>query len=81
MEAGFVVLIALFTMAFGIVVGVIIKTFIPTNKATQGTVYAYYGEFDNTPSLLLEGNVPVDEIASRKRVTFDVVVVKENSQK
>lgn len=81
MEAGFVIMIAVFTMVIGILIGMVIKKPSPTKGGTQGVIYAYYHEGENKPSLLLEGNVPVEEIASRKQVLFDVVVVKQNSQK
>lgn len=81
MEAGFVIMIAVFTMVVGILIGMVIKKNSPTKETTQGVIYAYYHDGEDKPSLLLEGRVPVDEIASRKQVSFDVVVVKRNSQK
>lgn len=81
MESGFVVMIAVFTMAIGILMGMVIKRRSPTKETTQGVIYAYYHVGEDKPSLLLEGSVPVEEIVSRKRVLFDVAVVKQNSQK
>ena len=81
MESGFVIMIAVFTMVIGILMGMVIKKSPPTKDGTQGVIYAYYHEGENKPSLLLEGSVPVEEIASRKQVVFDVIVVKQNSQK
>lgn len=81
MEAGFVIMIAVFTMVIGVLIGIAIKRTSRTKEPTQGVIYAYYHEGEDKPSLLLEGSVPVEEIASRKQVVFDVVVVKQNSQK
>lgn len=81
MEAGFVIMIAVFTMVIGVLIGMVIRKFSPSKEGTQGIIYAYYYEGIDKPSLLLEGSVPVDDIASRKQVVFDVVVVKQNSQK
>ena len=81
MEAGFVIAIAVFTMVIGILIGIVIKRSSPTKESTQGVIYAYYGESDNRPSLLLEHSVPIEEIASRKQVVFDVVTINKDSQK
>lgn len=81
MEAGFVIMIAVFTMVIGVLIGMVIKNSSPTKETTQGVIYAYYGEDDDKPSLLLEQSVPINEITSRKHAMFDVVVVKQNSQK
>ena len=67
MEAGFVIMIAVFMMAIGILIGIVIKRSSPTKESTQGVIYAYYHDGEDKPSLLLEGSVPVEEIASRKR--------------
>ena len=81
MEAGFVIMIAIFTLLIGVLIGMVIKRKSPTKESTQGVIYVYYYEGEDKPSLLLEGTVPVEEIASRKWVRFDVVPVKKNSQK
>lgn len=81
MEAGFVIMIAVFMMVIGILIGMVIKRYSPSKENTQGVIYAYYHDGEDKPSLLLEGSVPVEDIASRKQVLFDVVVVRKNSQK
>ena len=81
MEAGLVIMIAVFTMVIGVLIGMVIKRKSPTNESTQGVIYAYYDNEGNRPSLLLEQSVPIDEITSKKQALFDVVVVKQNSQK
>ncbi len=75
------IMIAVFMMVVGVLIGMVIKRQSPTKESTQGVIYVYYHEGEDKPSLLLEGSVPVEDIASRKRVLFDVVVVKQNSQK
>lgn len=76
METGFIMLLV--GLVAGILVGYLINK--RSNK-TQGVIYAYCGERDRDPSLLLEYSVPIEDITLRKRVLFDVVVVKQNSQK
>lgn len=80
MESGFVILIATVALILGIVAGVMISR-IKNHDNTQGIIYAYCGDQDTSPSLLLEYSVPIEDITLRKRVLFDVVVVKQNSQK
>ena len=75
MEAGFIAWIVV-SILVGIVIGMNIKSFKTNNNETQGIIYAYYGETGSGPSLLLEYSVPIDDIASRKRVTFDVTVIR-----
>ena len=76
MEAGFVTLIALASLVIGIAVGMLITKLMKKQEGTQGVIYAYYREQGNNPSLLLEYSVPIDDITSRKRVTFDVNVIQ-----
>lgn len=75
MEAGFVILIVITALILGIVAGIMI-TRAKNPDETQGVIYAYYRENENKPSLLLEYSVPIDDIASRKRVVFDVTVIR-----
>ena len=78
MEAGFIILTALTILALVIVFVLgIIKNKNPNE--TQGVIYAYYSEQNIEPSLLLEYSVPINDIASRKRVTFDVKVIRQYS--
>lgn len=79
METGFVVLLIV-AMLVGVFLGIFIsrsrKTSRKTSRETQGVIYAYYDNTGNNPSLLLEYSVPIDDIASRKQVTFDVAVIR-----
>ena len=75
MEAGYIIL-AIVTGIIGVLIGVNIERRNARTLETQGTIYAYYGDADNDPSLLLEYNVPISDIASRKRVLFDVSVIE-----
>ena len=76
MEAGFVALIAIVSLIVGSAVGILIVKLFKRPEETQGTVYAYYSDQVEQPSLLLEYNVPISDITSRKRVLFDVVIVR-----
>lgn len=75
MEAG-IITIVLFVLTGGIVIGLLIGRSIANKAETQGTIYVYRNEPDEQPSLLLEYGVPIDDIISRKRVLFDVNVVR-----
>ena len=74
METGFVVLLILAATVLGIVIGVTIGR--RRIRETQGVIYAYYDNTGNGPSLLLDYSVPIDDIASRKQVVFDVSVIR-----
>lgn len=76
MEAGFIALIVVITAIISIMIGIIIGGSRKKSKETQGVIYAYYGDQSGGPSLLLEYSVPIDDIASRKKVTFDVNVIR-----
>ena len=79
MGAGFVVLmfiIAAFSIALGFVLGVSIKKNGSPTSTTQGIVYVDRCDPDGRPWLYLEATATIDDIASRKQVTFDVNVVK-----
>ena len=80
METGFIVL-AVVGMLVGIVVGLVIGKIGQKPNRTQGVIYAYYDDDNDKPSLLLEYCVPIDDIASRKRVIFDVTVIRKDSRK
>lgn len=75
MEAGFVVLM-LFVGILGILIGLFIGRSVNKPEDIMGSVYVYHDKSENRTSLLLEYSVPIDDITSRKRVTFDVVVVE-----
>ena len=80
METGFIIL-AIVGMVIGVVVGLVIGKVGQKPNRTQGVIYAYYDDDNNKPSLLLEYSVPIDDIASRKRVSFDVAVIRQDSRK
>ena len=76
MEAGFIVwmvVVALVSLAIGAGIGFVVSKPRGYKTDTQGTIYAYYNTPEDKPSLLLEYDV---SIASRKRASFDVVVIK-----
>lgn len=75
MEAGFVVLVIVL-LCVGIIIGIAIERSKTKKVETQGVIYAYFPEPGSAPALLLEYSVSIDDIASRKRVLFDVTVVK-----
>lgn len=75
METGFIIL-AIVGLVVGVVIGLLIGKSRRKPDETQGTIYAYYGGDGDAPSLLLEYSVPIDDIASRKRVIFDVSVIQ-----
>lgn len=78
METGYIIL-AIITAVIGVLFGMRVERSKSNSSETQGTIYAYYGDSDSNPSLLLEYNVPISDIASRKRVLFNVVVIDKNS--
>jgi hypothetical protein len=78
MEAGFIIL-AIVTCIIGVLIGVRVERIRTRNTQTQGTIYAYYDDSDSDPLLGLEYNVSISDIAARKRVLFDVVVIDKNS--
>lgn len=80
METGFVIL-AVVTLVLCATVGILIAKLTKRPEETQGTIYAYYSDSASNPSLLLEQSVPINDIASRKQVIFDVVVIQQNSHK
>jgi hypothetical protein len=75
METGFIILVAITVLAL---VTIFILGFVKKKKPdeTQGIIYAYCNESGTDPSLLLEYSVPINDITSRKRVTFDVKVIR-----
>ena len=76
METGFAVLFVLIGIVAGIIIGIFIAKLRNNPEGTQGTIYAYFNDPESNPSLLLEYSVPIDDIASRKQVTFDVMVIR-----
>jgi hypothetical protein len=75
MEAGITLLVIVAVVsgiAFGIYIG---KTMLKQTE-TQGVIYVYASKTNEQPSLLLEYAVPIDDIMARKRVLFDVKIVR-----
>ena len=76
METGFVVLLVILSILVGSIIGVFIERHRKKLYKSQGTIYAYYDDDNSNPSLLLEYSVPIDDIASRKQVVFNVSVIR-----
>ena len=76
METGFVVLLVILSIVVGSVIGVFIERHRKKLYKSQGTIYAYYDNDNSNPSLLLEYGVPIDDIALRKQVVFNVSVIR-----
>lgn len=76
METGFVVLLVILSILVGAIIGVFIERHRKKLYKSQGTIYAYYDDDNSNPSLLLEYSVPIDDIASRKQVVFNVSVIR-----
>ena len=72
MEAGFVVLFVLVAIVMGVLIGMFIERKRKITELKQGTIYVYRVDESAPVSLMLEYNVPIDDIASRKHVMFDV---------
>ena len=75
MELGFMVAIAIISIIVGVAIGINIEKKYRA-KARSGVIYVYRGELDNQPPLFLESDVPMDVIASKKQVLFDVVITQ-----
>lgn len=76
MEAGFIILAAALASAVGVVIGVVIGRSSVHKDRTKGVLYVYYDSDNNKQSLLLEPGATLDDIASEKRVMFNVMVIK-----
>lgn len=79
MEIGFVVLLIVLSIVVGAVIGLLIERYRKKLYKSQGTIYAYYDDNNSNPSLLLDPDVPIDDIASRKQAVFSVSVIRKNS--
>lgn len=71
MKAGFIALIVV-AVIIGIVVGILIEKRVNKRKSSHGILVADYSDLEDGPHLFLEPNVPVANIVSQTRVTFDV---------
>ena len=87
MEAGYIT--GLFVVAIILVIGCAIGTILfikerVTNRKAdqqiQGNLNVYCDP-DYGPQLLLQLDVPIEDIVSRKRATFNVHVIQQISQK
>ena len=79
METGFVVLLAILSIVVGVTIGILIERHRKKLYKSQGIIYAYYDDNNSNPSLLLDPDVPIDDIASRKQAVFSVSVIRKNS--
>jgi hypothetical protein len=75
MEAGFIALLFV-AVGVGVMIGMLIEKSKADRVDTQGVIYVYYGGPGDMPSLLLNQSVSIEDIASRKRVIFDVDVLR-----
>lgn len=75
MEAGFIVL-AIVTLIVGIAIGLLVGVARNRMNKTKGVIYVCYSSESDNPSLLLEPDVPIDDFASQKRVSFDIMVLR-----
>ncbi len=76
METGLVVLIVVVWTVIGVVLGASFERNRKDKTGTKGTIYVYCADQETGPSLLLECSVPIEDIASQKRVALDVVVIE-----
>lgn len=75
MELG-ITLLMIVAIGLGIVIGMYIEKTKIKKVETQGIIYVYCGVEDQQPSLLLEATTSMNDIATRKRVLFDVTVIR-----
>ena len=79
METGFVVLLVILSIIVEVAIWILIERHRKKIYKSQGTIYAYYDDNNSNPSLLLDPDVPIDDIASRKQAVFNVSVIRKNS--
>ena len=79
METGFVVLLVILSIVVEVAIWILIERHRKKIYKSQGTIYAYYDDNNSNPSLLLDPDVPIDDIASRKQAVFSVSVIRNNS--
>jgi hypothetical protein len=75
MEAGFITLIAILAFAVGVTVGIFITRVERSQSDSQGVLYVNC-DAPEGQGLFLVQEVATTDIASRKRVMFDVHVIK-----
>lgn len=76
MEAGFIVL-AIVMLVIGVAIGLFVGVIRNRSIKTKGFIYVCYSSENDNPSLLLEPDVPIDDFASQKQVSFDVLVIRQ----
>lgn len=79
METGFVVLLVILSIIVEVAIWILIERHRKKIYKSQGTIYTYYDDNNSNPSLLLDPDVPIDDIASRKQAVFNVSVIRKNS--
>ena len=80
METGFIALIVL-TAIICTAVGVLIGRSTTKPRGPQGIINVDCDDQGKGPELFLALTVPIADVVSRKRVIFDVNVIRHNSQK
>ena len=79
METGFVVLLVILSIIVEVAIWILIERHRKKIYKSQGTIYAYYDDNNSNPYLLLDPDVPIDDISSRKQAVFNVSVIRKNS--
>lgn len=80
MEAGFIALIVIAAVICVLAVVYVVKTK-TKRQGIQGTLNIDCSDPESYPYLYLSLDVPISEVASQKRASFDVNVIRHNSQK
>lgn len=75
MEAGLIALIVL-SAIICLLLGVNIVRTKAKSNGVQGTLNVDYRDTENGPCLFLALDVPIEEVASQKQVTFDVHIIR-----
>lgn len=75
METGFIALVAIVAFVCTLIGSITGKRSARTDEI-HGCIYVYQDDTGTAPSLLLEYNTSIENIASRKQVVFDVKIVK-----
>lgn len=80
MEAGFIALIVIAAVICVLAVVYVVKTK-TKQRGIQGVLNIDCSDPESYPYLYLSLDVPISEVASQKRASFDVNVIRHNSQK
>ena len=83
MEAGFIAMIVIAAVICVLAVVYVVKTKTKRQgiQGIQGTLNIDCSDPESYPYLYLSLDVPISEVASQKRASFDVNVIRHNSQK